>query len=626
METYTVKQLYELALQTAEQIVHDRTVSVAWLVAIATFIALTAVGRLIGFRRLAASCMTLVVVFFLAVGSFFMARGDINGKMDRVSHELANAAITQGVDQARKAQATELQYIHAAVNYYGIQTIPCSRTVDYHDECQAATGWYSHEEINVHYVPYESCTPPDSNGNKSCSTEYRREWDDEYTPYFAFVVKYWVAADTKAKYLHEGVYGQKCLGEGGGIEECNRDKEGKINDSRRPVVFVHTNPLAPDWRGPEDPAGNTYNNRGLSPFWQYNARVPEFWARVRSAARTGGGVVVANFVGPYFHWGLASESAQYVVYDGHYRSLKALVELPGPNGVQFSYTDAFGQPATMQTLLTSRDADLALDFQPVMAIGLNCTNQEALSQRAMEFQGHFGPNKEASARWFLVSDSIVNGLGGLRNTAAALKSFLKDEEVWGHFRLPKNQVGLVASVSDDCQQITGRDMETGMPFGNVLVAQKMRLSMDPGSSLPLTPDNLLGSFMGRYATNLDVGGLTYEYSDMGAAGAAIGLLYEQTPSWAPPDPNSDECSTAPPEHLGFVRYQMCTQQYLESTIQINTDGALLILDQVKAGATASTPVWHGWLLLGLALLLAGVTVYKELSEESDYGYRQSTWR
>lgn len=597
---YSVDQLYQLAMQMAQEIVQSRTLQAAVLVAIATAIFVIAASRWIGTRKTTGCCISLVVAFVLAVGSFSFTARNLSADKDRIGHDLANLAISQGVDVARKAQATELQYIHAVVSEYGVDRIDCERTVNHHDACQQNTDWYSHEEINVYYTDEEDCST-DSDGEEHCTTHRVKHWDDEYTPYFSYILRYWIVADTKLKYLHEGVY-QMVAGD----------------PNSKPKVYAHGG-----WRAPEDPGANTYQNRGLSTFWQYDAHVPEFWTRVRSAAHEGNSVVTASFVGHYFNWGLAAESSQFQTYDGHYKNLKKLVQLPGPSGVGFNYTDAFGQPATMQTLLTSRDGDLALEFAPVTAIGVMLSPEllDRLNHDALVFQGHAGPNKEASVRWYIVPDSIVQKMGGLINVTTAIKAWQHDTNVWGHFELAKNLVIHVASVSDDGTMITGRDMETGMPFGNVLVEQRIRLSIEPGDSLPLSSQMLFGSFSGTY-TETTKTQLGYSFSDMSAAGQVIGLMYETTSGWNPPDPNGDQCSTAPAEHLGFIRYQMCTQQYRESTIQINKDGALLILDGVTASAANEISVWYGWVMLLVAGLFAGVTAFVEFGEANSSGVRR----
>lgn len=578
MNTHSVEELYQLAVQESSRIVINDTNTLGTLVGIAVFIfALMAFVRLTRLNVVAAVAITL----FLAFGCSNVAKGDVNQKVDVVSHELANAAISQGVDQARRAQATELQYIHAAVVGYGAEQLKCERTVDYFDECARSTHWYTHQRINERKVPYQDCTT-DSDGETSCTTKYRDEWDDEYTPYFEYVVRYWIEPDTRARYLYSSVY-----------DMSYSDPSG------HPHVFLHG-----DWRAPENPAEHTYGNRGLGWGWQYNDYIPEYWRRVRTAAQSGGDVVVANFVGAYFHWGLASESEQFRVYEGHYRNLQELVELPGPSGRSFSYTNAFNRPARMDTLLTGQDTDLALDFQPVSALGIDLDPNylATLNTQAMSLQGHAGPNKETSIRWFILPESIVRQLDGEINATTALKAYLADTQVWGDFQLPKNQLIMLTVVTDDGTRIVNRGMETGMPFGNTLVAQRMRLSVPQGQTLFFTPENMFGNFAGHYnATNEQ--SVSYQYTDMRTAGGAIGLIYEETPGYTPLDPNSDECATAPAEHLGFIRYQMCTQQYRESTIRIDTNGALLILDGVRAGASAATQL--GWAWLGIAAAVLG---------------------
>lgn len=577
---FTVQQLYDMVKTEGQHIVVDQVRLRAFLVALGVFLLLSAGMWLIGTRRFGQIALVAFIGSFLM---FNVAKGGEFVQANDIANVLANDAITAGVDNARKAQATELQYIHAPITNYGVDTQTCQRTVNYHDFCSSNTRYYNHREINSRQV---CSTYKDSDGKpyESCHEEH----DDEYTPWFNFISRYWIVPATKAKYLHGGVYAMEAS-----------------DPNAAPKVFLHN-----DWRAPEDAESQRY---GWGYVGSYNNHVPEFYQRVRTSMESQGSVVVGNFVGAYFHWGHAAEDAQYVIYDGHYQSLKAIVELPGANGAAISYTDAFGRGAMMYTLLTSTDGELALDFQPITVLGvsLDQTLLTALNKTAVEFQGAAGPQKEASFRWFIVSDTIKNQMGGLGNVTTALKAYLNDETVWGHFRLPKNLVILVTSVTDDGSRITGRDMQTGMPFGNLLVMQRIRMSLPAGETLPLTPENMIGSFTDSYTPQAN--GLNFVYSPMAQAGAVISLLYqnETESDFVPPDPNSDECSTAKAEHLGFIRYQMCTQQYLESTIKINADGADLIVRNARNGAYAAVPLFPAGAFLVLSILALVAVLWGE---------------
>ncbi len=589
--SFTVQQVYDTILAAVSSAVHDRTFQLATLVAFGVFFLAFAALRYFMVHKLGSQ---LILAFVIAFVTFSSIKGDVNAKMDATGHELAGVAITTGVDQARTAQATQLQYIHAAIIQYGTDTITCTQTVDRHDDCQNLTGLYTHEEINVHYTYDETCTT-DSDGDKHCTTTRTKHWNDQYTPYFDHIERRWVVPDTQMKYLHPGVYQME-------------------NAGGKPKVYLT------GWRAPADAKNHTYNGRGVGWDWGWNENVPEFWTRVQKAGTSGGPVVVATFVGQYYNWGLASESAQFAVYNGEYKQLQKLATLPGPNGATINYTDAFGRPATMHTLLQSKDGDgVPMDFVPVSAIGcdLNPESLGSLNGRALEFQGHFGINKQASARWFLVKNSIVQALGGLRDATVALKAYMNDSSVWGNFSLPKNQVILAAAVSDDCSQIVGKDMETGMPFGNTLVEQDLRLSVPAGTSLPLDTQNLIGTFSGNYQPST-AGTLSYSYSDMTTAGSTISVLYAVTPGWTPPDPSDPACSTAPAEHKGFIRYKMCNEQWRESNIPIHKDGADLIYNHAMDEVANRIPVWIGWAVLIISVILAGIVLYAENQSSSSF--------
>lgn len=576
MGGYSIEMLYQMAYEGAKNAVHDNVTLGAWLVAIATVMIVLTVKFWIDQNSFTRN--TIVLAFVAGCAAFFVYQGNLPEKMENIGRELANTAITEGVDQAREAQATELQYIHAVVIEYGEERVECERRVNSKDFCMQNTRYFSEREINVEYK--EVC---DSDGE--CETV--RTSDTEYTPWFDYVTRYYIVPDTKTKYIHEGVYDMQSAG-----------------PDAKPKVFLHE-----DWRAPENPSDHLYEWLWFSRIGDYNNRIPEFWLRVRTAGETGGDVVVANLVGKYFHWGMADDSTLFQTYEGHYRNLQQLVDLPGPTGVRVPYTNAFGVNAVMRTLLTSKDADIALDYQPVSTIGLNLPTRTVaqFNQRAIEFQGHAGPNKQASVRWFLIADSIVKQLGGINNATTAIKAYLSDQSVWGGFRLPKNLLIMIAVVSDDGTTITGMNLATGMPFGNVLVEQRIRLSV-PQDGLPLTVENLMGTFEGHYnATQSNT--MSYGYSSMPDAGGSIGILYESTPGWEAPDPDSEECTSAPPEHLGFIRFQMCTQAYRQSTIKIKEDGAKLIEATTIQLAKDRVPLTPAQALLILAIVFVLGTGY-----------------
>ena len=319
---------------------------------------------------------------------------------------------------------------------------------------------------------------------------------------------------------------------------------------------------------------------------------------------------VATVVGPYFNWGLESDATDFKVYAGHYKTLKSLVELPKPSGVVYDYTDPFGKPAKLQTMLTSPDGDLALEFHPVTVIGtkISATLLAEIEKKALEAQGDLGPTKTVSARWFLIAESLVTKLGGLPNVTSALKAYQSDESIFGKFSLPKNLIMFVQVVSDDGTRLVSRDLETGMPtgYGNVLVGQKLRLSIQSGKPLPLTAQNMMGAFSGSYvATSATTARV--QYSDMSTAGGVLGIVYEKDPNYKQPDPNSPDCTTAPADHVGLIRYRMCTQQYRKSTIKVDDNGAYLIMTTVRNETTGRLPVMSGWLFLGFIVALCVFT-------------------
>lgn len=594
---YSVQELYTEAQQIAETNVESRMHSRAWLWFFALAIFVFAGGVFLGLDSAGLWSVALIVAILLGSFGAFVNNAQIPGKVDEVGHQLADQAITQGVDLAQRAQATNYQYIHAVVSQIGMEIQNCERTVNHRDFCSSETPYYTNRDINSHQVCTTS-TDADGKTTESCHEEH----DEEYTPWFTHVVRYYIIPDTRAKYLSEQIYHQLCLADSGAFEPCAKDEYGVISDKRKPVVYANT-----DWRAPKDAMNHLYCETGIFGTscerpGSYNEHVPDAYTMVKNAKENGGPVVDATFIGPYFNWGFAADSPLYDVYDGDYNTLKSLVNLPGPSGVTYTITDSYGKPATLPTSLVATDGDLAIGFNPVTVIG-SCVNPDQIqgyAEYAMQVQGDFGPTKQGSLRWFLVCDSVVQQLGGMPYTVSAVKAYLRDAGVWSLFSMPKNLVFAIASISDDGTRITGRGLETGMPAGNTLVIQRVNASIPAGESLPLTKENLFGTFTANY--NPSQGDkFTYQFSDLTQAGSVIGLLYEKDPNYTPPDPSDPSCTGAKADHIGFVRYSTCNTDYLKTTIEVNEDGRFLIMNTVTQGAIASTPVFGAWMVLLLAI-------------------------
>lgn len=602
---YSVQDLYNEAQQITSDIVDSRVHTRAWLWGIALFIGVITVGIMLGIEG--TNWWTFAFVIALIFGSLagLINTSQIPGKVDEFGHKLADEAITKGVDLAQRAQATNYQYIHAVISQIGMDVQPCKRTVNHRDFCSSNTPYYTNRDINSHQV-CTSSTDSDGNTTTSCHEEH----DEEYTPWFDQVVRYWFIPDTRAKYLSEQIYNQLCLADDGNFAPCSKDEYGNINDKRKPVVYASV-----DWRAPEDVQAHTFCEDGFFGLscekpGQYNNHVPDAWVEVKQAKLAGGPVVDATFVGPYFNYGFAADSPLYDVYPGHYEDLQRFISLPGPNGVAFNINDAYGKPSVLKTQLLATDGDIAIGFNPILVIG-ECVSPEQLSGyagKAMQVQGDFGPTKQGSLRWFLVCDSVVTRLGGMPNTVSAVKAYLRDSNVWGLFSMPKNLVISVNSVSDDGSQITGRALETGMPAGNVIVISRVGASVPAGTSLPLSPENLFGTFTANYVPT-DANKFEYQFSDLTQAGSVVGLLYETDPNYTPPDPSSAECSLAKADHVGFVRYSTCNSDYLKTTIQVNEDGRFLIMNIVTEGAKAAIPLTGAWVIFGLAIAFLLLSFY-----------------
>jgi hypothetical protein len=629
---YSVPEISTGAIALSDGIIESRQRAVARLTGIAIFLIVMAIGIWVPGARIV--ILTVVVVVGLILG--LIGNGHYAGKIpdmkDQIGHALADKSITEGVDFATRAQATNQQYIHALVSMVGMDVVPCeARTVNSTDFCTDNTPYYTNRDINSHQVCVTR-TETDSDGNTSTYQDCHEEHDEEYRNWFQYISKYWVVVETRAKYLEEQIYKQKCLSDDGQrIEECHRDEYGKIDDKRKPVVYLH-----PEWRAPEDVEkyktviSNIWGDDS-PPIGSYNNYVPADWRYVRDTGEACGNNFcgngfVATFAGPYFNWGFAADSPLYEPYTGHYEQLLSMVSLPQPEGRSFPMLDAFGNTTNLQTSLYGPDGDMPLRFDPVKVIG-SCVRPEQISgfsDYAMTLQGHFGPNKQGSLRWYVVCDSTVRGIGGMTNMLTALKAYERDSVIHGLFSMPKNLVIIVTTVSDDGTTIVGRGMETGMPAGNILVRQEIFDSV--GQPMPFTKENMFGSYTGLY-TGMSTGRITYgeksyattrlmsyEFSDMAQAGGVAGYLYATDPNYAAPDPSDPSCTLPKPDHRGFVRYSTCNSEYLKTTIQVNEDGYNLIMASVQTGATEAVPVWGGWVFLIIAIFVAGASGYYKMQE------------
>ncbi len=535
-------------------------------------------------------------------------------KQSEVAQVLQNDSITNGMSFAARAQAQNNQYIYATIKQIGIDSVPCQGgDHGYRDFCGQNTPYYNHWTTDY------PCGTDEDGDTIYCDEDHYENWLDR-------IDKYWIVLDTKAKYLDEQIYHQKCMSpDGKTVSECHRDEYGKIDDKSNPVFYLHG-----DWRAPEDV--NAHRQSSSSIFGtsyvdmgQVNNRVPLDWANVRDNSVSCNGTdycgsnFVATVVGPYLNYGFASGSQLFEPVTNHYQKLLQLAVLPTPHGAAFQEKDAFGKDSVLQTSLYGVDADLPLHLDPVAIVG-SCISQDNIagfSAYAMQFQGSFGPIKQGSARWYIVCDSIVAQMSGMQNTVTAIKAYERDPNVHGKFSMPKNLVDIVISVSEDGQCITGRGMETGMPAGNDQVQMDMLESIPGGQCVPFTKENVFGTFTSGYTgttstqTNANVAEgsvststiLSYQYSDMTQAGGTIGILYATDPNYVPPDPSAPGCVIPKADHKGFVRYDPCNYFYQQSDVQINQDGYDLIMRDIQTKAVDYVDVIWGWVWLVLAVVI-----------------------
>ncbi len=616
--TYPVGQIYDEALATSAPIVKDAMETKANMKGFAYALFGVAAVLLLSFVLPSewGCVVALVVALVLAIVGFAWGHGsvakDIDAYVAEVSHAQANVAINDGVAKAQKAQASNFQYIAATFSGYGVSVMICTDPINHHADCSQVSEYYTHREINSHQV-CTSSTDSEGNTSENCHEEH----DDLYVSWFPYLVRYWVAPATKAKYIFEGLYDFRCLNPDTlALEDCERDGDGVIVDKRQPAIFLHA-----DWRAP---VGVEVRSEARSLFGSYNANTtqPKLWQDLDAAKKLVDSgqpapTITGYFVGKYFHWGFGARSPWATVYDGPYKQLQSLVSLPGPNGQWYNYTDLQGRTVSMNTLLRSEDGNLATILDPVFFIGfdeaVNPALRTEMNVTARKFQGTYGPGKESINYVVVVNTEIVQQVGGIQNTTAAVVGWLQDEARWGLFRMPKNMTLVIVEAAPDLSIYSAQNFETGLPFGNDLVKRDVRLALTEPRDLSW--DTLMGAVVSSYepSTSTVYPGqnwgqkLEYQFSDMTHAGGIISLLYENElpenkDKFPQPDPNSDACETAQPEHVGYIRYQMCTQQYLETTIQINEDGKLYIMNAVVDGSRGAVNTGGEALLIFFAVV------------------------
>ncbi len=615
---YSIPQISAGAIETSDPIIEGRVMTIAWTTGIAIFILVNAAGIWLA----PGWYYTIVLILGLILGNvgYGHYRKQVPALKDTISHNLADTAATDGFDFAQRVQAINEQYIHAVVKIAGMDVVPCaSGDRGSRDFCGQNTGYYNH------WTTQYACGTDEDGDTEYCDEDHYENWFDQ-------INRYWIVPDTKAKYLDEGYYHQSCW-DNGSIVPCARDEYGKINDQRNPVVYLHE-----DWRAPENTDSHIFVDHGFFgdskvDVGNYNNHVPNDWAYVRSVSQACGnnycgGTFVANFVGPYFNYGFASGSQLFDPVVVHYQDLLGSFSLPLPGGSVIQVPDGFGNTITLRTQLTGTDSDLPLHFNPITVVG-SCLSEQQLSgyaDYAMNLQGDFGPTKQGSLRWFLVCDDVFQKVGGMQNVLTALKAYERDENVWGKFSMPQNLV-IVAShivLTADGPVITERGMETGMPAGNNQVKTDMAASIPQGQALPLTKENLFGTYTGDYISSAEsttkydetsyglVTTLGYQYSNLTEAGGAVGILYAKDPDYKAPDPSDPNCELPKTGHHGFIRYSACHNQYLKSNVMVNLDGYNYTMAIVAKSAREAIPVWGGWLFLLFAVIVAFVSFGNKL--------------
>lgn len=558
----------------------------------------------------------LFITFLLAIGVMI---GRYNAGYHKIipnEEQLAQFVVQKGdeitryetsvaADRAIKESASSFQIIAADISAFGKTTLGCdnyNRWSSSSDECYRQTDYYSTDQ---------ECTG--SGDDETCWTEY--------TSWFPYVQKFWYSPATKAKYIFEPAYKNftldgrlRCYNpENQTPEECTRDANGVIDDRRQPVFYLTT-----AWHAPEAFRNNWYSSADYS--------IPETWQKLAAAkaatdAGQTAGIVVGGYLGKYANWSWAGGMNDD--YSIPYEHLSTLTTLPDLNNkTWFNYPNSLtGHEASLNTPLYTNGSELPDNFNQVTFIGfdnLDPSIESEWNSQAREFQGTFGPpktyqdpitgatinaGKEMIFYGFAVNHQIVQNMGGIRTTTLAIMGWLQDCNVQGLLCLPKNAAVMVFDVSEDGRTELGRAFEPGLPQGNTLVRSDLIASF-PGPH-PFVWNETMGNVSGQYfpgsvstmksdAENWGQS-LTSYYNDLTFAGGAIGVLYannlpEHQGRYAPPDPNSEDCSTSAVDHPGVIRYQMCNNEWVKTTLEILEESFTYIKNDAITNAQNAVPV------------------------------------
>jgi hypothetical protein len=544
----------------------------------------------------------------------------------------AQWAINAGAKAATAAQATSYQYIAAAITGIGTERMTCTDPIDHFADCSAVTSWYTDKEVNCRQV--EHC---DSEG-KNCTTT--PECDTKHVSWFDSLYRYYVVVNTSAKYLEPTIYDMYCVSSSGALEACTKDENGVLNDKRHPAVFLHM-----DWRAEKNAqvrheAKTWFNNN-----YPHNERVPVLWSKVKkamNAANSGenAATITAAFVGPYKNWVWASGSPEAQTSIQHYLRLKQVLasygeQLGGPSGAYFNYRGLDGGTYSLSTDLWSEDGDLATNLNQVHFFGFGSLSRDyvdSFNRKHFEFQGAtFGPDKQSINSVYVFSKEIVEKMGGLEQTAYGIKGWLQDLKLQGLLYLPKNATLVVVSADPQTLTYDAQLLETGLPFGNAGVKAKIRSAVS--APTPLDWEHLMGSFRSSYlpsGSNLNLG---VTFTGTWNAGGIIGMLYEdQSPEnvekWKL-DPNTDDCIADNPDRPGYMRHQMCGEEYRQAGMQIDETGRAVIMNTVRKNSEAALDL-GGMLLVNILLVLISLVLgyfrFAFAAESSSYSRRRySSW-
>lgn len=281
-------------------------------------------------------------------------------------------------------------------------------------------------------------------------------------------------------------------------------------------------------------------------------------------------------------------------YKNYFHANPASLKLSGlPSESEIARYEAAGLVAELEPIDAS--VGYSFDFEPVHFVGslaqrVPMNEQELWQVAGRDVSGYDGPNLEAFTFIVLADEAEVAALGSIDNLALVTKASLMSETKYGMWRIPKNTMGLVCSVSYGSGegQISECAFFQGMFSGNETLAVDIRaLAKD----VPFTPQAFFGQVNGSVIKGVEF--------DATRTGGLFDLI-------------DDEAGDR-----GFHRTEMGPNDYLMSSVTPTPEQVKAL---VRAAAMNIAKAWMLWYFL--LNLVAACVAYGSISSTTSSSRRR----